>query len=115
MRDELTAEERAAIAAYKGPVTVCPPRTFSEDPTHTKTWQEQKNETWAKKDKANRKRIAAANRRAKQKKEARIEQYRAMRAAGKGYQTIANEVGVSKGAVQKFCQRYGINAPEPGT
>lgn len=31
MADQITPEERAAIAAYTGPVTICPPRTFALD------------------------------------------------------------------------------------
>lgn len=32
MADTLTQAERAAIAAYRGPVTVCPPATFTPEP-----------------------------------------------------------------------------------
>ena len=60
MSDTLTRSERAAIASYDGPVTVCPPRVCALDPAVPPEWRREANVGWKNWHKAQRFRRAEA-------------------------------------------------------
>lgn len=102
--DELTAEERDAIAAYKGPVTVCPPRTYAID--------EGKLARDAMIVAEEKKRVSRAKKRAadprKQRNDRRAQKYAEWMREGKSAKEIASIEKISLKSVLLFMNRRGL-------
>lgn len=110
MSDILTQQERAAIAAYTGPITVCPPRTFTPQ-EQLGSWRDQR-------DRMARAEIARQNQRKKVAAEAAERTAAAieLRRAGLRNGEIAERLGVTEGSVLNYFHNArcnGVDVPEP--
>lgn len=105
MPDVLSEAERAAIAAFRGRVVVCPPMTFSADEVRQLTraeWLEKtKRATWTR-----------AGRKPDPQIKARRERIREL-APKMGRQQIANTLGIPVNIVNKDLASLGISAFRP--
>ena len=98
MPDTLSPEERSAIDAYDGPVTACPPRTFT------------KGAEWTVKDSINR----MFARKKKPLRVSRRAECARLVAAGKNGPEIAEAMGVTISGAYQACLRYGLEWPGMG-
>lgn len=98
MPDDLTPDERQAIDAYDGPVTVCPPQTFSEG-SEDVSWRATMGNLFN-----------AKKREAQRRSKARRERYAELHRQGKTPREMAAILGVSETAVRRSMRRYRLKA-----
>lgn len=99
MPDILTTEEREAIEAFDGPVTTCPPRTFTED-TPAVSWRQSMDSFFTRET-----RKKAGRTRRNQTRE----RYVALIEAKKTKEEIAEALGITVDGVRKAMRRYRLN------